>query len=214
MQINKIINQNTISTLKNSNAAKYASKALTPINKGVDKAVEVVGNNKFSDKIVKKLSNSKFGYTHILTIESLILGGFYMFNDAKNKNIEKKQKLPLIVNDGLVTLVSGVLNYTLDGKIKKATTAFTDGFKEVAKPKLIEELGEDSYRTTLDKRVVGIKTFQTMVIFGVIYRYLSPVFITPVANKISHKIQHRNDGKQEAQQPIANANTKKLETKA
>ncbi len=42
-------------------------------------------------------------------------------------------------------------------------------------------------RAEADKIIPGINKLKTIVIFGIIYRYLGPVVITPIANKISAK---------------------------
>ena len=38
-----------------------------------------------------------------------------------------------------------------------------------------------------DKVIPGINKIKTLVIFGIIYRYLGPVVVTPIANKLSSK---------------------------
>ena len=49
-----------------------------------------------------------------------------------------------------------------------------------------------------DKIIPGINKIKTLVIFGIIYRYLSPVIMTPIANKISAKFFDKKDKTQKA----------------
>ncbi len=47
-------------------------------------------------------------------------------------------------------------------------------------------------RLEADKFEAGMKKVKTLVIFGIIYRYLGPVLITPMANKLSSKLFGKN----------------------
>ena len=53
---------------------------------------------------------------------------------------------------------------------------------------LVDDLYESSAaREQADKILPGFNKLKVLVIFGLIYRYLGPVVITPIANKISSK---------------------------
>lgn len=55
-----------------------------------------------------------------------------------------------------------------------------------------------------DKIVKGIGLCKTMIIFTLIYRFLGPVVMTPLANKISTKVQNRNKNKKETESKQSN----------
>lgn len=55
--------------------------------------------------------------------------------------------------------------------------------------KAVKQLSES------DKVIAGIGLCKTMIIFTLIYRYIGPVIITPLANKISSAIQNRSKNK-------------------
>lgn len=167
-------------------AAAVAQKAPSAITKGIGAVIEKAGNTNLLKKMAHLIGNSKFGYTHLLTIESVILTGFYMSNTAKNDKIKKEQKLPLMINDALVTVFSAVCNYTLDGFINKKIKSFQNVFKQ---------LNKNVDEKTLNKYLTGIDKFKSIVIFTMIYRYLGPVVLTPVANKISGVIQKKKTAK-------------------
>ncbi len=233
--------------------------------------------------VINKLANSPRGFTHLMVLESIFLTGFYMFNTAKNKKIEKEQKFPLMLNDFLVTALATVLNYTLDSSVSKSIKRIQDNvkgkqrkniisemikgielpdvlkgkedflskevagesvkfaadtatdamqkarngiihdiahkIKQVADPEKIIETTSKEYKdiTTFvanidddkikkaaaminrsDKIISGIGLCKTMIIFTLIYRFLGPVVMTPIANKISSKVKHNKEKKAEA----------------
>ena len=51
----------------------------------------------------------------------------------------------------------------------------------------------------------GVRTFMTIVTFTLIYRYLAPVLITPVANKIGNWLNAKIDAKQAEKENIETA---------
>lgn len=84
----------------------------------------------------------------------------------------------------------------------KQTILDNQGSSETAKAnvkKLIDEAFDFvGARTEANKTMVGINKIKTLVIFGIIYRYLSPVIMTPIANKISSKFFEKKNNTQKA----------------
>lgn len=183
-QRNKKVSFNSISTVAksaNEQVTKATNWALSPLLLKASK-------NKTLNRFVNWVGSSERGITHLFFIDSAILSSFYMINTAKNKNIEKKQKLPLIINQGLVFGISAICTYKVDDIINNKFKIFADEYKKISKSKNIE--------STLK----GIKNLKSIVLLGLIYRFIAPVFMTPVANKISEKIQHRHDEKKASAQ--------------
>ena len=58
-------------------------------------------------------------HAHLAAIVGCILSGFYMIDTAKSKTIEKDQKLPLILNQGVVCAFSTLGAYTLNNYLDK-----------------------------------------------------------------------------------------------
>lgn len=56
---------------------------------------------------------------HLAAITGCVLSGFYMLDTARSKDIEKDQKLPLIINQGVVCGISTVGAYTLNNYLNK-----------------------------------------------------------------------------------------------
>ncbi len=65
---------------------------------------------------------------HIVAAVGLVLSGFYMADTARSKNIEEDQKMPLIMNQGVVSIGSTVGGYTLDNYLTKKLNNFTEVF--------------------------------------------------------------------------------------
>lgn len=90
---------------------------------------------------------------------------------------------------------------SLQTKVKQ-TILDNQGSSETAKAnvkKLIDEAFDFvGARAEANKTMVGINKIKTLVIFGIIYRYLSPVVMTPIANKISAKFFDKKNNTQKA----------------
>lgn len=180
--------------LNESSPTPEPSAQLQPSFKGLGSAVtdtiatgvgKVAGTSGFQG-LVEGLGKSANWFPHLVAAESLLLSGFYMSNTAKSKKIENDQKLPMILNQGIVALACTVGAYSLDGFVNKGINNFKETYKSVNKA-LPEEL--------LNKRLKGISLLKTMVVFTTIYRFIGPVLLTPVANKISSIIQDKTKNK-------------------
>ena len=52
-------------------------------------------------------------------------------------------------------------------------------------------------RAEADKILPGINKLKVLVVFGLIYRYLSPVVFTPIANRLSEKFFNKKEQSKE-----------------
>ena len=146
------------------------------IAKGVGKIADTNGFKKFIEWFKEK--NNWF--PHLIAAESLWLSGFYMQQTAKSKSIEKDQKLPMILNQGITAGLCTVGAYGLDGVINTKLDKYKEVYKKM-NPQLSEEV--------MNRRLIGIRLLGPIVIFTTIYRFVGPVVVTPIANWISEKIQ-------------------------
>lgn len=140
-------------------------------------------------KVAEKLANSQNGMLHLSSAVSIILTGRTMMDIHKSKKIEEDQKLPLVLNEFLTTATTVTAGYVIDKKLDKSYKRFTDIFKKV---------NADMYAKNPIKWDNGLRYAKTFVVIGFIYRYLGPVVVTPVANKLSSIIVKHRD-KQEKQ---------------
>lgn len=212
MKINNSINNyNKFNTQGTNQRRSFGSKESNPIKiteeclkdvtigdpnkveKPLEKFLVKASNTKIFSKVCKLVGKSKSPISMLLFLDSIILSGFYMINTATNKKIEKKQKAPLIINQGLVLAVSSIASFTLDGVLSDKIGKFKEAYKTLS----IEKLADKS-KKSLDKIegvAKGIDIFKTLIVFGMIYRFGAPVILTPIANKISGKVQHSHEEK-------------------
>ena len=82
----------------------------------------------------------------------------------------------------------------LDDVAKNITSAIrsnkgnADKAKEAVAGTIDDIYGKLAGKLEADKIIPGINKIKTVVIFGIIYRYLGPVLVTPLANKLSSKL--------------------------
>ena len=175
----RFANLNTADNKNNNKnvAFKGAGSAVTEaIAKGVGKIADTKGFRKFIEWFKEK--NQWF--PHLIAAESLWLSGFYMQQTAKSKTIEKDQKLPMILNQGITAVLCTIGAYKLDGVINKKLDKYKDVYKRM-NPQLEEKV--------MNRRLTGIRLLGPIVIFTTIYRFVGPVIVTPIANKISEWLE-------------------------
>lgn len=135
-----------------------------------DMAYKAVEASKRNDKLLN----------HLLTAGSILLSGLYMTRTLSNKDLDEKKRKTLAINQGLVFLASTFMFYFVDAKMKKGINNFTNRFEALNKTHLSKD--------ELNKTSKGIEVASKMIVFDTINRFLAPVFITPIANQIGHKI--------------------------
>lgn len=181
------------------------------IAKGIGKLADT---NKFR-QFIEWFAKQENWFPHLIAGESLWLSGFYMQQTAKSKSIEKDQKLPMILNQGITALACTWGAYKLDGVINEKLDKYKEVYKRMNpdmvrksnlyenllkryanKPEILEKLAKaDKYKPLrsankiLNNKMVGIRLLGPIVIFTTIYRFVGPVVVTPIANKISELIE-------------------------
>lgn len=188
------------------------------VTKGIAKGIGKLADTNGFRKFIEWFKDQKNWFPHLIAGESLWLSGFYMQQTAKSKSIEKDQKLPMILNQGITALLCTWGAYKLDGVINKKLDAYKQTYKRmnpdmVQKSNLYENLlkryannetvlkklaTEAKYKPlrnankTLNNKLIGIRLLGPIVIFTTIYRFIGPVVVTPIANKISELIEPHN----------------------
>ncbi len=69
----------------------------------------------------------------------------------------------------------------------KSNKGNMEGAKKAAAGLIDDVYDKLAGKAEADKIIPGINKIKTLVIFGIIYRYLGPVVVTPIANKLSSK---------------------------
>lgn len=154
--------------------------------KPVEKLVEMTKKSKFF---------SKYQVPNTTALTSIVLSGFYMQQTLRNKKLDEKRRKTLAINQGSTCVLSTVLAYTFNKLADKKVNEFTNKFlavnfkKEAGNAEVLKRFGD------------GIGAAASIVIFMTVYRFLAPVLITPIANKIGDKL----DEKKQAELAASNA---------
>ena len=104
---------------KNNNKNVAFKGAGSAVTEGIAKGVGKIADTKGFRKFIEWFKEKNQWFPHLIAAESLWLSGFYMQQTAKSKTIEKDQKLPLIINQGVVCGISTVGAYTLNNYLNK-----------------------------------------------------------------------------------------------
>lgn len=174
--------------------ATRAAVGTDKISKSYDSFIENIMAKKFiapimdsniMGKLADKLGNKKDITDHMATIGSFVTTTTYAGTTLKNKNLERKPARTLALNQILVTALSTIGAYTINGGLEKFTKNMSYKFRDTNK-NLPDKL--------LEKRIKGFGVAQKLLTFSLMYRYVAPVLVTPIASKIG-KALNSNDSK-------------------
>ena len=166
------------------------SKKLT--NNKIYNAIEskVIGgcaklvNTKTMEYIVEKTKKhpwiEKNLTSHLIVFGSTILSAFYVLKTLKNKDLDEQKRKTLAINQGLTYGVSTAMAYTFDGWVTKGYNKFVDNFK---KANLLAD------KDKLVKWENGLKLAKSTMIIDIVYRFIAPVIVTPIANWCGNKLK-------------------------
>lgn len=179
------------------------SKLLAPYNKFMDKIKTHIAfrltkilENKRVKNIIEKTKKNKFLNDHLVShfsaLTSIVLSGFYMKKTLENDKLDPHKRRTLAINQGLVSVVSTILAYAVDGVTNKKINKFTDKFMAANFTKYSEK--------ALYNYKDGIGAASKMMIFGLIHRFVAPVFVTPIANQIGNRIETKKEAELAASQ--------------
>ena len=174
MQINPITSQTVMKSnpsFKGASAQAY-NKLTDVLASGIGKVVDT----KTFSKLSHTLGKSKKYLPHLIAAESLWLSTFYVLGALKNDKISKEQKKTEVYYQSLVTAFSAIGAYTLDNVVNKGINNFAKTFEKVN-----PTMDSAAMKNSLN----GLKNLKTLVIFATIYRFIGPVLLNPIANKIT-----------------------------
>ncbi len=156
--------------------AKKFSKWETALEEKIaEKVIAPLMNSKAVDKLTDKIGKSEKMTDHMSAAGSFVTTAAYAGTTLNNKNMEKKPARTLALNQFLVTALSTVGTYTINGSIAKFTKKMSYKFSDV---------NQGLEAAKLSKRVKGFPIVQKLLTFSIIYRYVAPVLVTPAASKI------------------------------
>lgn len=168
----------------NFTGAMPTSKIFKPISSVYNKLVDgiAVGYGKLLDKnitqkIIAKSANSHV-VNHLAAAIGIVVSSTYISSTLKNKQMDPEQRTTLAINQGIVSVVATTMGYTVSNALGKTVDKFVRKYEAV------------NYKNPNIKGLKsGANIAASLAIFSLMYRYVSPVLVTPIANAIGNKVQ-------------------------
>lgn len=171
-----------------------AEAKVGPIKHLLSKAVAAIMNNKHAQKLFTKTAKSDVNIVqHLSAAKGVLISGMYAYRTLTNDKLEPERKRTLAVNQIAVSAVSTILGYTFSVGANKKIDKFAEKFM-AANMNTVKDAGK------MGSLISGIKAASSLMIFSTVYRYLSPVLVTPIANKIGAIINAKHAEKAEQSQ--------------
>jgi len=168
---------------------KMFEKPIRTYKNFVERIAKSVGRLLQNQKVYNLIESSKKNknlFNHLMTAGSVVLSSFYVIRTLGNKKLEDKKKNTLAINQTLVFGLSTASCYLVEGKIKAKVSAFANKF-EAVNSKFMADYAD------LLKLKKGIDPASKIVVFDMIFRFITPVFITPIANHIGNKMNEKQE---------------------
>lgn len=194
-------------TLATSTAGAYL------LDDKVTKVVDKLSNNYFQNNQAFYINKAKENAQNLAQKTGIMDDIFNAAKDATDDGINavtKKigEQLSGIVAKGdakkAFQISSDKLKSVQDGVTKaiRDNKGNMDGAKKAAAGLIDDVYDKLAGKVEADKIIPGINKIKTVVIFGIIYRYLGPVVVTPIANKLSSKFfsNKKNQGAEKTQE--------------
>ena len=212
-EVVKQVNNKKIKTDKVAEQNKTGNVAFKGSAKDPEKAnwfIKMFGKY-YGEKVIKseKIANlsEKFNKLpgeltqHMMTLGSFITSSVYMARTLQNKDLESDRRRTLAINQGFCFAIPTIAAYTVDKCLKERIKKFE--YRVSNKMQYAQDLAKFK-NTEVPKfaknkaNVKGIRILTSIGIFSLIYRFITPVGITPIANMCGEKWNARIAEKQKA----------------
>lgn len=128
---------------------------------------------------------------HMSALGSLITSSVYVHQTLTKKDIEHDRRRTLAVNQGLCFVVPTIAAYKvnkfINSWVKKRGYDYSGANHQAMDIAKLEGKKAPISPEKLGKRLKGIRTLASITVFTLIYRYATPVLITPLANMLGDK---------------------------
>jgi len=163
-----------------------------------------IANSEKLRNVCENLAKKNVGdvSTHLQVLGSAITSTAYMTSTMKNKNFDKDNARTLAVNQGLCFVVPTIGAYVTDHYVADIKKNMEYNYAAKLEKTLINATPEQKAKILANKgkKLKGVRTLLGILTFTMLYRYVTPVAVTPFANKIGNWL---NNKKKEETQPTA-----------
>ena len=163
-------------------------------------------NSKSGRNLSRKLTewDKNDASRHFQVVGSAVTSSAYMAATLKNKDIEKKNGRTLAINQGLGFVIPTIAAYTVDSLLRNFNKTLEYDYSGKVRRKVelskMSQAEADAAIEKLSKRLKGFRTLMPIVTFTMIYRYIVPVAITPVANKVGNWLNEQLEKSENSKQ--------------
>jgi len=161
-------------------------------------------------KISEKLSKIPGGMTELMTvIGSFITSSVYVQRTMTNKDLDPDRRRTLAINQTLCFFVPTAAAYTVNNALKNVTKKIEYSYSDLQEQKMdiakIEKkvIDDKKIKEELGNKLKGVRILSGLATFTLIYRYATPVIITPIANWIGDKINTKKAAEKTTAKEIA-----------
>lgn len=174
---------------------KFFDDAYDNATDRIAKRLGKIINNESVHGFFERTGKNKFLFNHLLTAGSVLLTSLYITRTLTNKSLDEDRRKTLAINQGIVCGVSAAMAYGVEGALKKKFTLFAKKFEAVNYKRMlataITQKDKINNLKRLEKCSKGISIASKIVIFDTINRFIAPVFVTPIANKIGDRVNEK-----------------------
>lgn len=158
------------------------------IKHNIAKLAAAFSETKASQTIVKSFQKFKSPTARWCDLESLMVTFFYMWNTWKSEKIDEERKVPSMIQNAAVTVVSStaafLIDSALDPVIDKATLAYEKTPKNLL-PKI-----NGSVKTP-KQFYDAARSLKSNTIFALTVRFAIPVLMVPAVGAIVRKLNEK-----------------------
>lgn len=163
--------EETLQEAENITKEGLTFKGKNDLSSGIGKILD----KKKLQNFVKKYKDSNFPM-HIIAATDTLSTAAFIHQTRKNKNLEQKDKAPLIYNSIISTGLSITSTYIIDHLTQGKTDRLIEKYKKINKND-----------PNLSKQIEGIKIAKPILIAGIVYYIAIPLISTFLADRIKHK---------------------------
>lgn len=167
------------------------NKAYKAIESKVIEGCAKLVNTKTMENLVEKTKKhpwiEKNLNSHLIVLGSTILSGFYILKTLGNKDLDEQKRKTLAINQGLTYGVSTAMAYVFDGWAIGKFKTFTTNFIKANTPK--NGLNLEKLQPKLAKWESGLEIARPIIAIDLVYRFIAPVMVTPIANWCGNKLR-------------------------
>ena len=169
--------------------------------------------NNFAGSLLK-MPNSKAMTQHMSALGSFVTSSVYVQQTLTKKELDTQRRRTLAINQILCFIIPTAAAYWVDGRLKNFTKNQIEyrygGIQEQAHAQAwLEGKATTGVVEDLGKRLKGVRILAGLMTFTLIYRYATPVLITPFANWLGRHFWAKPDDKESSNQPQLQAEAKR-----